>query len=555
MDDDEALRKMRTGHGEEPRGPRRYPSYTQYGRDKRGGEFYDAPTRDRRQQSFPPPPPETYYNAGKEEEKDEESELVDFSDLKKFLMGEKRPGTEEEPLEAIVWDDDIPPEQRLPFFIRPFKPRVKALFTMQCISTVALMVVFVLNYLLNPEFFEKLDEVSRPINVVGNVWFLTILGFVAGFSLVIYSYMSAKAKKRLTLIVLILTFLVLFLPIGLIMITRNWDGVIWQIWVELQIIVKLILLFLVMSPIILGVLGVWLESRLSLFVSAALLLSVVVILDVFLIIFGRTPAKELWSASLIIFACCLFIFFEFGDSAIRFHQLYQDSVLLNDERTVQSQHIVRMCKRYLFFSVIFLGISLFLLLLIYNSNDIILWAVDSLEGVPTIGSYFKDVPYLEKTTNSLVMDTVYGSLISMGLVMFLLIFFGTALRNWYDISAWGKDRARSVGNAVQSLKQSPEEEEDFEQVIIRQQARKQKHKAGWKGKKHGKVVYAHKRKPGSGKGRSSSKRRRGKPSGRRRKPKGKPYKLKKVEVKTGRLDKKPQGKKRAGGKGKRRKKR
>jgi hypothetical protein len=285
-----------------------------------------------------------------------------------------------------------------------------------------------------------------------------------------------------------------------------------------EIGVKLVLVFLVMSPLILGVLGIWLESRLSLYVSTLLLLGIVIILDVFLLIYNRVPTKQLWSIPLIVFALGLFIFFEFGDSAIRFAQLYEDSVE-QDRRSIQARHIIRLCRRYLVLSVVFLALTMFLTLMVYNSDAILLGAADLLQYFPAIGTYFQDMPYLEKTSASLVMDTVYGSLISMGLVIFLLILFGTVVRNWYDISLWGRRRYRSMTNAYSAMKQREAEEEEFEEIIVRRQTRKRKKKAMDPGRK-----------------RPPSKRR----PGRRRKPE-KLYKVKSVKVKTGSVKKKKGG--------------
>jgi hypothetical protein len=527
LDDDDILRKMRDEFKYARKPHQEYPQYQDYSRGSRD-ELYDAPVRGGRG-SFPPPPPDRFKRRGRrrqydedDEDEDVEKDLVDFGDLKKFLLGERpRDEDDEEALEALVLEEG---PRQAPFFLRPFRPKVRSLFTMQIISSLALLTIYILNFYLNQEFFDKLAEVSRPIALVGNPWALTVLGAALGVGLVMFSYMASKPKKILGIVIASVAALVFLGPCLLALISTGWYGMVWQGWIMVQVGVKLILLFLVMSPLILGILGIWLESRLSLYVSTMLLLGIVIVLDVFLVIYNRTPAKQLWSIPLIIFACGLFIFFEFGDSAIRFNKLYQDSVHL-DRKTVQSRHIVRMCQRYLVLSVVFLTVTMFLTLLIYNSNTVLLGGAGVLEYLPAVGPYFKDMPYLEKTSASLVMDTVYGSLISMGIVIFLLILFGTMVRNWYDISTWGKRRYRSVTTAYTSMKQREAEEEEFEEIIVRRQERKRKTRARDLGLKR----PATKRRTPARR-RSGSRRKKGKAE--------KLYKVKSVKIKTGKVKKK-----------------
>ncbi len=532
---------MREEYGRR-RKPGSFPDYAHHGRDRRGGSMYGA--RVRELSNLPPPPDKKPLEAlvlDEEEDSDYgEEDVLDFGDLKKFIWGESPESGED--AEGSGGPGDKGPGEG-PFFLKPFRPRVRSLFVMQVVSTLALLTIYVLNFYLNKEFFATLEEITRPIYVIGNPLLLVSLGAMGGVGLVMYSYMRAKAKKWTAIVILSVTGLAFIGPLVFVLIGSGWVGALMQVWVEFQFIIKLIILFLVMSPVILGILGVWLESRLSLFVSTILLLSIVVILDVFLVIFNRVPEKELWSIPLIVFACGLFIFFEFGDSAIRFHKLYTDSVN-HDELTVQSRHVVRMCKRYLVLSCVFLVVSMFLVLGIYNSNTILLGLVDLLDGMPVLGGLFQEITYLEKTTNSLVMDTVYGSLISMTLVIFLMVLGGTVVRNWYDISSWGKGRYRAMNDAMATMREREADEDDMQEIIVRRQEAKRRRRKG-----------ESRRRPAPGgngrRRRGSGRKRRGggsKKGGRRkpvRKKTGPLYKVQSVKVKKGRV--KPGKKKKRSG--------
>lgn len=474
---------------------RSFPDYTHHGRDERhvgggggggGGDVtysgtvrtgfdtaWEAPASGLYEKSGGgapdgtafPAPPEGAMHADRIPEKDAVNpDLLDIGDIKNFL-GFGSDVNEGEQAD-IKFNAPSAPGTRPPFITqRPIK-RVKNIMILQGISTVALFIIFSINHYLNPLFYNTISEFAEPVRAVNNMFMMPFTGMALGFGLVLFSYVHSYWKKRIMLGALGLFVILFFGPSLLAALGGAWMLALVNLFQSFLVLVKLLVLFLLWSPLILGVLGIWLESRLALYVSTLLLLSSVVILDVFLILFDVVPEKQIWSIPLILFACGLFIYFEFGESAIRFNHLYLRSVLV-DSKSIQSQHIVRLSKRYLVLTGIVLVVTVFVTLWIFNSNDILVGLGHAAKGVPGIGKLFTEVFKVDKFNNSLVMETVYGSLVSMGVVIFFLIIVGTVVRNWYDITIWTKNQYFNVSNAVAAAREAEEEEKAKEVEIVK----------------------------------------------------------------------------------------
>ena len=281
---------------------------------------------------------------------------------------------------------------------------------MQIIATIALAVIFVLNYYINIEYVTALGNYSSLVKYQPPI-LAAFFGFIVG--LFLYSFPSLDQELRRAIILGTIILLIFFFALPAL-----WAGfsqydmaaVGMEFYRTLDTFLRLAAVLVYWAPMFLGVYGIWSRNNFYTGISAMFLFMIIIILDIYLFYSSVDIPKirSEWPVY-VFFSIVLFCFIEMSDSATNFAKLTSTSNIKEIDPTYYD-HLDRILKKYFVYFVI-LTIFIVILTWLTLNFETILHAIGSLQ-----------------LAESLELSSIYGAVISLILIAMVILFIGLFIR-------------------------------------------------------------------------------------------------------------------------------
>jgi hypothetical protein len=281
---------------------------------------------------------------------------------------------------------------------------------MQIIATIALAIIFVLNYQINIEYVTALGNYSGLVKYQPPI-LAAFFGFIVG--LFLYSFPSLHQELRRTLILGTIILLIFFFALPAI-----WAGfsqydlaaVGMEFFRTLDTFLRLAAVLVYWAPMFLGVYGIWSRNNFYTGISAMFLFMIIIILDIFLFYSSMDIPKirSEWPVY-VFFSIVLFCFIEMSDSATSFAKLTSTSNIKEIDPAYY-EHLDRILKKYFVYFVL-LTIFIIILTWLTLNFEAILHAMGSMQ-----------------LAESLELSSIYGAVISLILIAIVILFIGIFVR-------------------------------------------------------------------------------------------------------------------------------
>lgn len=282
---------------------------------------------------------------------------------------------------------------------------------MQIVAITSLMVIFILNYIINPEYFEALGSFS-PYVAGQRPEIAWIFALMLAIFLSIFPSMDKEFRVTITLGIIII--IILFFiggPAIAFFSTYDMYSVGTALANSLIEFMKILTVLLYWAPILFGVYGIFSREKKYIFISILFFIGIIVANDIYLISQNLEHTKTEGKIPLFTaFALALICYFEMSDSSITFFKL-NDSAVKWERDISHKEHLDRILQRYFGFFILFCALVLVLAFLFVLNNSIL----------KAIGS--------DQVASSIEVHSVYGTIISLLLVMILLLFIGYMIRH------------------------------------------------------------------------------------------------------------------------------
>jgi hypothetical protein len=243
---------------------------------------------------------------------------------------------------------------------------------MQLVATVSLLIAFIINYNLNPEYTLFLSIYS-PAILAFNPIVAGLLGVILGFMIHAYTNLSYVVQRIIKISFIIVA--VLFFgagPLATLAWTSDWEAAGYTFAETLVAFAKFLIVLLYLSPAMFGMFGIWSKNRIFIGVSSLLLL----------LISTTTPNPIMEIPTLIVFAVALFYYIEFADSAVTYSRIGVFSV--RESRNPQyALHFNRILYNY-FIAIIVISIIVLIILGIIINYESIFGALSSEQVLESI---------------------------------------------------------------------------------------------------------------------------------------------------------------------------
>jgi heme/copper-type cytochrome/quinol oxidase subunit 2 len=360
--------------------------------------------------------PPSYEDEDYEDEDDGEPRIT-----RKFEVGEGRRKRFGQPLALGDRYDEYDTRSfwdQMGFYNLFWDPRYNVKIpVMQIIAIVSLVIIFILNYRINIEFVEMLGSFSiyvafQPPELA---WVFALM--LALFLSVIPS-MDREFRLQITLwvIIIIIIFFIAY-PAITFFATYNMLEVGRALASSLIEFLKIVVVLVYWAPILFAVYGIFNRERFYIFTAVLFFLGVIIVTDLALMVNGIPHDKDAGQIPLFTtFALALFCFYEMSDSSITFFQL-NESPQTWDHDSMHQLHLDRILQKYFLFFIIFSALALVLTVPILSFNEVL-----SALGSRQVGE-------------SIELNSIYGTIVSLFVIVIFLIFIGYLIRYEYDIKS------------------------------------------------------------------------------------------------------------------------
>ncbi|UCH89090.1 MAG: hypothetical protein JSV49_00120 [Thermoplasmata archaeon] len=289
---------------------------------------------------------------------------------------------------------------------------------MQIIAIFSLVIIFIMNYTINDDYVIQLGKFSpfvrgQPPEVA---W---IFALILSIFLSVFPRMDRELRVTISLgIIIIIILFFLGGPAIAFFATYDMMEVGAALARSLISFLKVLTVLLYWAPILVGVYGIINRERMYLFLAILFFLGIIITNDLYLLSISAEHTKTAERIPLFtIFAVSLFCFYEMSDSSITFYKL-NDSTRTKGYYSPHQQHLNRILQWYFVFFIIFSALTLVLTWFILDFNEIL----------KAMGS--------EQIATSIELNSIYGTIVSLAVMVIVLIFIGYLVR--YD------DKLRAV---------------------------------------------------------------------------------------------------------------
>jgi len=296
-----------------------------------------------------------------------------------------------------------------PFILRSFGMKLPL---MQLVATLALLELYNITFGLGESAHDALIYISSGWIEYLPPFLASLFALILGILLSLYPALRREPKRMLKRVLLIIILVIIFLnPLLNLIIFSGWGNVARSFLVMVIFLGKIVLIFIYLSPVILGVFAIWGrkgEETLTV-LSVVLLLLVVVTSNVIDIYMEDISKVDSGSMSLyFIYAILLFLYIEATDSSYKYYRFAID-VPDDPENRDQVYFFNKALNVYYLYLFMLILIGVFLTLVVFNRSVFL----------GSLGS--------ERLAESLEVSTDFGMLISM---VVLFSFLGILLVMW-----------------------------------------------------------------------------------------------------------------------------